>query len=364
MGSRNPQPETTESPLDDSKTGNIEPPASSGHDIIVIGASLGGIAAMCRLVAALPEKFPAAIFVVIHMPAYSASQLPALLTRNGKLPAVHPIHGQSVRPGHIYVAPPDNHLILHGDVIRLERGPTENGHRPAIDVLFRTAARTWGARTIGIILTGSMDYGVGGMLAIKAAGGITIAQDPAEAECGEMPRHAIDRVEVDYIARLDGIAALLIKLVHEPITEDQTCPVFDLDAEQAQSTKPCEVVCPHCNGVMTESQAGGVLQFSCHVGHVFSINSLIHHQAESLESALWAAVRALQESEDLARRMILRSPANLAERFAEKANAMRQLAQTIQHILLSRETLTRPDAALQSESTPYHDVSSESRSQK
>ena len=333
------------SPLVNSGTRSIEPTAAAGHDIIVVGASLGGVAAMCRLVAALPANFPAAVFVVIHIPGYAASRLPALLTRSGKLPAVHPLHGQPVQPGHIYVAPPDNHLILHDDVIRVERGPTENGHRPAIDVLFRTAARTWGARTIGVILTGSMDCGVGGLLAVKAAGGITIAQDPAEAECGELPSNAINRVGVDYIARVDAIAALLVRLVHEPAA-DRASAVYDLDAEQAQSTKPSEVVCPHCSGVMTQSDTGAVSQFRCHVGHIFSINSLIHYQSEALESALWTAVRALQESEDLARRMVLRSPDSLAERFAEKANAMRRHADTIQHILLSRETLTTPDAVI------------------
>src|SRR5437763_2217226 len=154
-----------------------------GHDIIVIGASAGGVEALVKLVGSLPADLPAAIFLVLHIPAQSPSLLPDILNRAGPLHALHPVDGQAIQYGHIYVAPPDHHLIVEEGVVRIIRGPKENRHRPAIDPLFRSAARTYGTRVVGVILTGSMDDGTAGLLAIKRRGGEAIASDPGDALC-------------------------------------------------------------------------------------------------------------------------------------------------------------------------------------
>ena len=153
----------------------------STRDIIVIGASAGGVEPLVELVRKLPADLPAAVFVVMHFPAQSPSAMPSILTRAGPLPATHARHGEAIRPGRIYVAVPDHHLIVHREVVHVVRGPQENHCRPAIDPLFRSAAVAHGPRVIGVILSGSLYDGTVGLLAVKRHGGVAIAQDPAEA---------------------------------------------------------------------------------------------------------------------------------------------------------------------------------------
>ena len=170
-----------------------------GHDIIVIGASAGGVEVLKDLARSLPSDLPAAVFVVLHTAPYPPSLLPEILNSVGRIPASHAIHGETIHPGHIYVAPSDNHLTLQKGKISVVRGPKENGNRPAVDPLFRSAARAYGARVIGVILTGALDCGTAGMMIVESLGGLTVAQDPKEAFCPDMPQSAIDHVKVDYI---------------------------------------------------------------------------------------------------------------------------------------------------------------------
>jgi two-component system, chemotaxis family, protein-glutamate methylesterase/glutaminase len=186
------------------------------NNIIVIGASAGGVEALSTLVRALPAGLPAAVFVVLHIPAQSPSLLPSILSRAGQLPAIQPTDGMAISPGCIYVAPPDHHMLLERGYIRIVRGPRENRHRPAIDPLFRSAARSYGARVTGVILTGTLDDGTAGLLAVKQRGGIAIVQDPKEALYTSMPRSALDHVAVDYCASLGEIATRLVELAHAP----------------------------------------------------------------------------------------------------------------------------------------------------
>lgn len=148
-----------------------------GHDIIVVGASAGGVETLAEMVSRLPADLPAAVFIVLHVPPYGTSVLPSILSRRGPLPAYHPADGEQIRPGRIYVAPPDHHLIIQQDKVRLTRGPAENRHRPAIDTLFRSAARFYGPRVAGVVLTGTLDDGTAGLLAVKMRGGSALAQD-------------------------------------------------------------------------------------------------------------------------------------------------------------------------------------------
>jgi len=185
----------------------------SRHDIIVIGASAGGVEALMTVVHALPAHFPASVFVVLHISARKPSALPTLLCHTGPLRAFHPIDHALIEREQIYVAPPDYHLLVDVGQVRLSKGLKEKGTRPAIDPLFRSAAHAYGPRVVGVILTGARDDGTAGLLAVKRSGGVAIVQDPASARFPDMPRSALASVTVDYTVPLSRIAPLLVRLV-------------------------------------------------------------------------------------------------------------------------------------------------------
>src|SRR3982750_3657394 len=191
-----------------------------GHDIIVMGASAGGVEALSQLVRTLPEDLPAAVFVVLPVRAPATSGLRHTLSRNGPLAATHPADGEAIEPGRIYVARSDRHLIIHPERIRLSLGPRENGHRPAVDPLFRSAARSYGRRVVGVILSGTLDDGTAGLAAVKMRGGLSIVQDPDDALYTGMPRSAIEHVAVDHVVPLSQIAPILTRLAHESVPEE------------------------------------------------------------------------------------------------------------------------------------------------
>jgi two-component system chemotaxis response regulator CheB len=183
-----------------------------GHDIVVIGTSAGGVSALQEIIRALPRDFPAAIFVVIHLTPHVPSFLPEVLAEAGRLPVTAVLGSEKFKPGHVYVAPPDHHLILTPTEAQINRGPRENWHRPSIDVLFRSAAKSLGPRVVGVVLTGFLDDGSAGLAAIRGEGGITIVQDPDDALHPDMPRNALEAVKVDYCVPLSRIAPTLIKV--------------------------------------------------------------------------------------------------------------------------------------------------------
>lgn len=322
-----------------------------GRDIIVVGASAGGVEALVTLVGSLPEEFPAALFIVLHIPAQSPSMLPAILSRSGSHTALHPRDGDAIEPGKIYVAPPDRHLMLEHEYIGVVRGPKENRHRPSVDPLFRSAARAFGPRVIGVVLTGSLDDGTAGLLAIKRRGGIAIVQDPEDALYPSMPVSAIQHVTVDYVRPLAEIGPLLVQLVHEPLPKSQEPPVpedmeletriteFDmemLDNEQTVGT-PSVFSCPECGGVLWEVQDGELLRFRCRVGHAFSADSMFSAQSEEIEDALWSALKTLEENASLSRRMAdqarKRGQDWLARTFDEKIHESEQRSAAICQVL-------------------------------
>jgi len=282
------------------------------RDTIVIGASAGGVQALITLVAALPSNLPAAVFIVLHIPADSPSLLPDILARESGLPVGHAKNNERITPGRIYVAPPDQHLLIERNHIRLVHGPKVNFHRPSIDTLFRSAARWAGPRVIGVVLTGARDDGTTGMRAIKQRGGITIVQDPIEATFPSMPTSVMRDITVDYSLPLRAIGPLLDKLSRHtadeeggfPLPEDveienriagQEMDAGELIANVDRLGKVSRLTCPDCHGALWEINDEDTLRFRCHVGHAHSADSLNNGQSLMLEGALWSAIRALEE---------------------------------------------------------------------
>jgi two-component system chemotaxis response regulator CheB len=287
------------------------------HDIIVLGASAGGVEALVRLVQGLPAGLPASLFVVCHTPASGGSQLPDILSRRGRLLAVHARDLEPARPGQIYVAPPDHHLLLRRGVMRLWRGARENHHRPAIDPLFRSAAAAYGPRVVGVVLSGSLNDGAAGLLAVRNAGGVAVVQDPAEAAVDGMPRAALAVAGADYVLRLDDIARLLTGLATEarpdegdpsmsdPIDDMPDKVELDMAAQEAGDRRGQLTVftCPECGGALWQVDEKALTRFRCHVGHAYYGEALLAEQDEALEAALWTAVRTFKEKTVLARQL-------------------------------------------------------------
>jgi two-component system chemotaxis response regulator CheB len=288
-------------------------PSPSGH-LVVIGASAGGISALIRLAETLPAGFPAPVCVVQHVGA-NPSLLPELLSGRGPHPAVHGRDRQLLTPGVIHVAPPDQHMLVEGRYLRLTRGPRENHTRPAIDPLFRSAALAWGPRAIGVVLTGYMDDGSAGLLAIKDSGGIAVVEDPATAAEPSMPQSAMDTVDVDYSVPIDEVGPLLSRLVEQAAVVPKANPPEALQREVAINrgenllgnlqaiAEPAALTCPDCGGALFELRDGRQLRYRCHTGHAFGSRTLERAQSDAGEQAMRSGVRALQEREMLLRRM-------------------------------------------------------------
>jgi two-component system chemotaxis response regulator CheB len=303
----------------------------------------------------LPEDLPASVFVVVHVPARSKSLLPGILTRASPIPAAHARDGEAIQPGRIYVAPPDCHLLLGNGRIRLVRGPRENNHRPAVDPLFRTAAVAYGPRVAGVVLSGALDDGTAGLVAIKKRGGVTIVQDPEDALFPDMPRNAMETMDVDYCLAKDEIAAVLVQLSKEHAKESYVPVSADMKKEtkieamdmgsiedKDKPGTPSVFGCPDCGGILWELQDGELLRFRCRVGHAFGAEGLLSAQAEALDTALWSAFRALEENAALARRVAERARKsgreNSARIFEEKAEAAERQAEVIRNLLMTGQT--------------------------
>ena len=310
------------------------------HDIVVIGASAGGVEALKTVISAFPNGLPAAVFVVLHV-GRTRSFLPEILSRHSQLPVIHANDGAPVVPGRVVVAPPDAHLVLEDDQMRLTHEAAENGVRPAIDPLFRSAARVFGERVIGVILTGALDDGVAGLAHIKRAGGVVIVQDPTDAAMPGMPQAALDAVTADFVAPLVDIPEIIRGLTADGlITTDRAIKRRD---KAPISVRNFTLTCPACNGSLWEVDDSGVLQFRCHVGHQYSIEAMLSEQAEALDRALWAGLRALQERAGLQDRVAAgaasRGQVHLANQF--KARALR----TRKHAEVLRKIVTEASAA-------------------
>jgi two-component system, chemotaxis family, protein-glutamate methylesterase/glutaminase len=332
------------------------------RDIIVVGASAGGVEALQNFVRALPPNFPGSIFITLHFPENGTSVMPRILSRAGPLPAVHAANGESIVPGRIYIAPPDNHLLLTTHGLRVVRGPKENGHRPAVDPMFRSAAVAFGPRVIGVVLSGSLDDGTSGLAAIKRRGGLALVQDPQDALYASMPQSAIDHVKVDRVAAIKHLSRTLIEMMATPIP-DAEFPVTrddavendlsagDTDVSSHPEEHPGEVSsfgCPDCGGVLWQLRDGDFVRFRCRVGHAWTGDALIAKQSDVVDEAMWVALRALEESAQLSRQIGARHEArgssNLARRFLDQANAIERRADSVRLALVrERDAEVPPD---------------------
>jgi two-component system, chemotaxis family, protein-glutamate methylesterase/glutaminase len=295
------------------------------RDIVVIGASAGGVETLRTIVPHLPEDLAAAVLVVLHLAPGAPSSLSAILARRTPMLTATAQDGDTIEPGRIYVARPDRHMLVEEGQVRLSRGPRENGCRPAIDPLFRTAARHYGSRVIGVVLTGNLSDGSVGLKAVDDHGGVTIVQDPDDALHPGMPGSAIEEVEPHYVLPAAEIADLIVQLSEQPAP----LPLTAVEAaEESTHRKLANMSCPECGGPLSELREGRTPSYACRVGHTFSTGSLFSQQADALESALWTAIRVLQERQDLALRLaeqLERRGADLAaQRFRRNAEETRQ----------------------------------------
>jgi two-component system, chemotaxis family, protein-glutamate methylesterase/glutaminase len=327
-------------------------------DIIVIGASAGGLAAFETLVSQLSTDLPAAVFIVWHISPDYPSLLPKILARSTSLPVAHVVGLESILNGRIYVAPPDNHLLVEPEFVRLSRGPKENRFRPAIDVLFRSAAWSFGTRVIGVVLSGSLDDGAAGLYAIKERGGIAIVQDPSDALHPSMPRAALKAVTVDYCVPVSEMGALLTRLVNKDIPEQEENPVsekMDIEVGIAREDNGLEMgimklgnlspyTCPECHGVLLQLKEGNLIRFRCHTGHAYSLNALLAEVTQSIEETLWDGIRTIEASELLmthtAKHLREMNEHEAADLLLQKAEDAKQRANLVRQAVLSNEVLS------------------------
>jgi two-component system chemotaxis response regulator CheB len=328
------------------------------HDIVVIGASAGGVEAIKELVSLLPPGLPAVILIVVHLSAERPSYMADIIAHAGPLPCASAQDGEPLIHGHIYVAQPGRHLLVEDGHLRLTMGPRENRARPAIDPLFRSAASTYGPRVVGVILTGLLDDGSYGLALIKAHGGVALVQDPDQALFAGMPRAAIAACAVDAVLPLKDLASRIVALAtgkdrqldspaageqsiqaapaEEAVTlEQQTRSDIHAQAEnQLRSGQISIYVCPECGGTLWQEGEAGLIRFRCHTGHIYSPRTLLTEKARALEATLWGAVRLVTEKRTLTRQLAeaLTAPEQQEQR-AQMTAAEEIDAQTRQDLL-------------------------------
>jgi two-component system chemotaxis response regulator CheB len=288
---------------------------SGNRDVIVVGGSAGSVEAMRALVAGLPADLPAAVLVAIHRSPDYPSLLAQVLDAAGPLPAVPAEEGQRLEHGRIHVAPADRHLLVERDHLHVRRGPRENRSRPAIDPLFRSAAASCSTRTIGVLLSGTLNDGTSGLLAIKRCGGLAVVQDPKDATFPDMPRNALAYVAVDHVLPLAGIAPLLAELAATPHPPPVEAPeeirIEALIAAEELFVMPDQhrlgtlspLTCPECDGSMQEIREDGLMRYRCHTGHAFTLEALRVAAGEAWERTLYGAMRAQQQQAMVAHRL-------------------------------------------------------------
>lgn len=324
-------------------------------DIIVIGASAGGIDPLRKLISKLPKDFGASIFVVVHTAPDGPGLLGEILGFASDLPTANATDREKIERGRVYVAPPDHHLLIEDSIVRLARGPKENRFRPAIDPLFRSAAKEYGSRVIGIVMSGGLDDGTSGLWSIKEAGGTAIVQDPADAFASSMPESALKHVSVDHCLPASDIAPLLISLVNKEVEEKgvkEMSEITDIEIRIAKEDNSMEIgiekigepssfTCPECHGSLLQLVEGGRVRFRCHTGHAFSIDSLLSSLSEWIEESLWSSIRSIEESVRLMRHIAEHSRENggISDIFLKKAEEAQDQADSVRDVVFKHQAL-------------------------
>src|SRR5688572_6313843 len=328
------------------------PMRSKGHNIIVIGTSEGGLEALDALIAQLPTDLAASMFIVQHMaPHNSGEALTRRLGRHKAFQVMLATDGQRFKMGRIYIAPPDSHLLLRPDKVLVRKGARENLSRPGVDPLFRSAAVAHGPRVIGLVLTGMLDDGAAGLVAIKRCGGITVVQDPKDAAYSAMPQNALDSLDVDHCVPLAGMGELLATLVAKSPTKARRVP-SDIRSEAEIAERVLSDVaqveglgaqvpynCPNCGGVLWEMKVSKTKRYRCHTGHSFTEQTLLANQSEKIEEMLWISLRMFEE-----RRNLLTSMGRMTRDRSRKRANRQQLLETQGHIERIRGMLLDPQS--------------------
>ena len=368
-------PQTFSSEAFSTQTAAAQAHGEARHWVVVVGASAGGLEAVRELIAGLPADLPAAVLIVIHTSPTGPNMLAEILGRGSALPVSRASDGETLRPGHIYVALPDHHLLIDDGKLAVKRGPRENRYRPSVDALFRSAAYTYGDAVIGVVLSGMLDDGTSGLWTVKRLGGVSVVQTPGDALFDSMPRSALDNVDVDYVLPAPSIGPLLTRLVQDtpspaevPMQEvsmqqgdmplssgagsrsalsDTERKRLEIEVQAAAEGSAFELglmdigelspfTCPECHGVLIRLREGRLTRFRCHTGHAYTASSLMESIEHSVESTLYHALRALEESVMLFQQMerwqrelddapaarIFGEKARRAELFARQVQAM------------------------------------------
>jgi two-component system chemotaxis response regulator CheB len=294
----------------------MAPQAAGPRWVVAVGASAGGLEPLARFVAGLPPDFAAAVLIVLHVGRKTPSVLPRILARHAALPVESALDRSPLLRGHVYVAPSDHHLLVRDGEIVVIQGPEEHGHRPAVDPLFRSVARAYGPGSIAIVLSGALDDGTSGALAVRRCGGLVAIQDPAEAEVADMPSSVQNVIAVDASLPVDELTEWVVTTVgKEPMPwpegveagleyEDAIAELApDALVEPQPGAVPSSLSCPACNGVLWEVSDDAVLRFRCRVGHAWTGESLAVEHDRKIENAVWEALRILQEAVELDHRI-------------------------------------------------------------
>ena len=327
---------------------------------IVIGASAGGVETLKEVVSNLPADLSAPVFVVLHIPPYVASTLPKILSNAGPLPAVHPKDGERIKNGSIYVAPPDHHLLITDGRIGIKKGPKENRFRPSIDALFRSAAYAYGSGAIGVVLSGALDDGTSGLWSIKELGGITIVQEPDEAQFESMPRSALEYVVIDHKLPSTEIGEMLGQLIHGPLQAEAVeaagiktniSKEIEIAAEGGAFQKGImefgtltPFTCPECKGALVKIVEGKMSRFRCHTGHAYTDNALLEAVMTTSGEMLWEVIRSLEEGvmllDHMGEHLHTAGDEDRARTFLKKARELERRSKTFHDAVLSHESLS------------------------
>ncbi len=325
-----------------------------------MGASAGGIAALSEVLREMPADISAAFLVTLHLSARSESILPRILGRASGLRADQGADGEKIEAGRILVAPPNRHMVLNDGHVHLTLGPRENRQRPSIDPMFRSAAESYGKNVVGIVLSGMLDDGAAGLAVIKQRGGLCIVQEPTEALYPDMPQSALAEAKPHLCLLKEEIRSLLLGLNENHSVaawkklKTQRCRAEEFDETLASHNaatgkwkqmskdfgEPTGFVCPECDGPLWETDAAGLQQFSCLVGHAYSPKSLLAAQGEAVEHALWTALRALEERAELQRRLAVKAARVknhiAANSFGARAKETERHAATLRRLIESQ----------------------------